>query len=91
MSEESKISRRSILKFGAAALAAIPVVALAAKNDSMRSALKYKDAPEGDKSCSNCSLFKPGKTPKDLGECAALPGDTEISPNGWCAAWVKKG
>lgn len=90
MSEGSKFSRRSLLKLGAAALAAIPVVALAAKNDSMRAALKYKDTPEGDKSCANCALFQPGKTPKDLGQCSALPGDTEVSPNAWCAAWVKK-
>ena len=45
-------SRRNLIKFGAAALAMIPIIALAAKNDAMRASTKYKDSPEGDKQCS---------------------------------------
>jgi len=56
----------------------------------MRSALKYQDKPEGDASCANCVQFVPGPSPKALGTCKILPGDTEISPQGHCAAWVKK-
>lgn len=83
-------SRRSILKFGSIALAMIPVVAFAAKNDAMRSSMKYKDSPEGDKSCSNCMQFVPGKTASDLGGCKIFPGDTEVAPKGYCVAWSKK-
>ena len=46
--------------------------------------------PDGDKSCSNCVQFVPGKNPKGPGECKAIAGDTEISPQGYCIAWVKK-
>lgn len=84
------MDRRSMLKLTGAALAMIPVVAFAAKNDSMRTAFKYQDTPNGDKKCSDCVQFVPGKTAKDHGGCKAFPGDTEISPNGYCAAFAKK-
>jgi hypothetical protein len=84
-------SRRNMLKLGGAALAMIPVVAIAAKNDAMRASMKYKDTPEGDKRCDNCVQFVPGKTPKDLGGCKIFPGDTEVAPGGYCVAWAKKG
>lgn len=84
-------SRRNMLKLGGAALAMIPVVAFAAKNDAMRSAMKYKDSPEGEKNCSSCVQFVPGKSAKDMGGCKIFPGDTEVSPKGYCVAWAKKG
>lgn len=84
-------SRRSMLKLGGMSLAMIPIVALAAKNDGIRSSMKYKDAPEGDKKCANCNLFVPGASPTDLGGCKVFANDTEISPNGYCMAWAKKG
>lgn len=83
-------SRRKMLKAGGLTLAMIPVVAMAAKNDAMRASMKYKDSPEGDKSCSNCVQFVPGKSPTDLGGCKIFPGDTEVSPKGYCVAWAKK-
>ena len=46
--------------------------------------------PNGDQKCSNCMHFVPGKTPKAMGECKIIPGDTEIAPEGYCIAWVKK-
>jgi hypothetical protein len=87
--------RRRFLKIGGAILATIPVVltcsgANAATNATMRSSLKYKDTPEGDKNCANCAQFVPGASAKDLGGCKVMPGDTEISPQGYCMAWVKK-
>jgi len=88
-------TRRIWLKVVAGAAVAAPLAALssramAAKNDSLRTALKYQDKPSGANQCSHCTHFVPGKTPKDLGGCKIIPGDTEISPNGWCSAWVKK-
>jgi hypothetical protein len=91
MKENIDQSRRSMLKLGGIAVAAIlPVTAFAAKNEPLRKAMKYKDTPEGDKNCSNCLQFVPGKTADALGGCKIFAGDTEISPNGYCAAWVKK-
>ena len=86
--------RRRFLKAGAV-LAMIPVVAVsgeavAAANAGLRASLKYQGKPEGDKSCANCAQFVPGATAKDLGTCKIIPGDTEISPQGYCIAWTKK-
>ncbi len=88
--------RRQFLKIGSAALAMIPVVAfsdraLAATNAAMRGALKYQDKPLAEKSCGTCLQFVPVKdAPTKPGSCKIMPGDTEISPTGYCTAWVKK-
>jgi hypothetical protein len=87
--------RREFLKIGGAVVAVIPLLAItgragAATNASMRTALKYQDKPDGDKDCGNCMHFVPGKTPKGPGECKLIAGDTEISPQGYCTAWMKK-
>jgi hypothetical protein len=89
-------SRRNFLKLGSTLLAAIPIVAasgnaLAARNAAMRTSLKYQEQPGPDnKECSGCLQFVPGKTPMSPGGCKLYPGDTEISPKGYCIAWVKK-
>ena len=89
-------SRRRFLKLSGATLAAIPILtasgsAFAAKNAAMRTSLKYQEHPGPDnKECSGCMQFVPGKTPTALGGCKLYPGDTEISPRGYCVAWAKK-
>lgn len=84
-------TRRKVLKLGGAALAMIPVVAMAAKNDAMRTSMKYVDeSADKTKQCSGCVQFVPGKTAKDKGGCKIFPGDTEVSPTGYCVAWAKK-
>lgn len=93
--KSSQSQRREFLKLGGAALAMIPVIAFsdgaaAATNAAMRASLKYQDKPSGDKHCANCVQFLPGKTAKDKGGCKVMPGDTEISPRGYCTAWTKK-
>ena len=52
--------------------------------------MKYQDKPNGEKHCATCIQFVPGKNPKALGGCKIFPGDTEISPQGYCVAWVAK-
>jgi hypothetical protein len=89
--DNTKISRRTLLK-GAAVVTGIALVsafagkALAAK--STKAAMKYQDKPKGNQKCSNCQLFIPGKTPKANGTCQVVEGS--ISPKGWCTAYVKK-
>jgi hypothetical protein len=95
MMKKNQMPRRQFLKISGAALAMIPVMAVsgradAATNAAMRTSLKYQGKPEGDKSCANCIQFVPGKSAKDLGGCKILPGDTEISPQGYCMVWAKK-
>jgi High potential iron-sulfur protein len=92
--KENQTSRRHFLKVGGA-LAMIPVMLVpgrtdAATNAALRTSLKYQGTPEGDKNCANCMQFVPGASAKDLGGCKIMPGDTEISPKGYCIAWVKK-
>lgn len=90
-------ARRTILKQITLGLASIPVIAItgnayAAKNDAMRTALKYGENPVTVagvvQRCDNCMQWVPGKTAKDLGGCKILPSDTEINPAGHCTAWV---
>lgn len=93
MDSNVKPTRRQMLKMAGAAIAMIPVVAvtrdaLAATNAQMRTAMKYQDKPNAEKSCSSCMQFVPGKTAKDLGGCKIFPGDTEISPQGYCLGWA---
>lgn len=95
MKEDLKPSRRQFLKIGGAAIAMIPVLsvsgkAMATTNASMRAAMKYQDKPNGEKHCGTCMQFIPGKTATALGGCKIFPGDTEISPQGYCVAWVAK-
>jgi hypothetical protein len=90
MNDNPNQSRRNLLKLGGMAAAMAPIVAFAAKNEGLRASMKYKDTPEGDKDCSNCAQWIPGKTPKDLGGCKIFAGDTEISPKGYCVAWAKR-
>jgi hypothetical protein len=92
---ENQTPRRQFLKMGAAALAILPVIVVssranAASNAALRTSFKYQAKPEGDKSCANCAQFVPGASAKDLGSCKIIPGDTEISPQGYCMVWTKK-
>ena len=93
--KKNRTPRRKFLKISGAAIAMLPVFVVsgradAATNASLRTSLKYQGKPEGDKSCANCMQFVPGASAKDLGSCKIIPGDTEISPQGYCLAWAKK-
>ena len=95
MTDNTGAKRRHFLQLGGVAIASLPLAvmsgkAAAASNASMRTALKYQPTPNGDKACSKCSQFVPGKSPADLGGCRLLAGDTEIAPTGCCVAWSPK-
>jgi len=88
--DASQTPRRQFLKISGAILAAIPIVVVSGRADAEanaagRAALKYQDTPEGDKSCSTCMQFAAPSS------CKLIPGDTEISPQGYCSVWTKKG
>ncbi|WP_426116729.1 high-potential iron-sulfur protein [Massilia sp. PWRC2] len=95
MKNEFAKTRRQFIKLGVAAMAVIPLLgvsnrAVAATNAAMRSAMKYQDKPNDGKSCLGCMQFIPGKTATSLGGCKIFPGDTEVSPTGYCVAWAAK-
>ena len=88
-------SRRNFLKIGGAAIVLAPVLAAsgnasAATNAALRTALKYQPQPQDGKECSGCAQFVPGASATAVGGCKIIPGDTEISPKGYCTAWAKK-
>ncbi len=89
---DKKISRRTLLK-GAVVMAGVAVAsaftgkaARAAKQS--KASVKYQDTPNGDKQCSTCTFFIPGKTPKANGTCKLVEGS--ISPQGYCIEYSRK-
>ena len=85
MNEHSKaqVNRRTLLVGVAGALPLIALGATGAKAAKMsQSAVRYQDSPKDGKKCSDCSLFIAPNSCKTV--------DGTISPNGWCALWVKK-
>jgi len=99
MSHQAKHSRRKMLKIGFTALAVIPLagfsrLASAEQNTTVRKALKFQDQPNGEKQCGNCINFVPNKDKPGNAEaingCKLYPGDTEITPHGYCVAFVAK-
>jgi len=99
MEDQSKHSRRKVIKAGMTALAVAPLVgystqSLAAQNAAVRAALKFQNTPNGDKSCKVCVNFIPNKDKPDnddaINGCKLYPGDTEICPHCYCVGFVKK-
>ena len=95
MDKNTIAARRHFMKLGGMALSAIPLLLIAdrsfaATNAGMRNAMKYQGGPNGEKKCSGCMQFVPGKSATDLGGCKLFAGDTEVSPNGYCSAFVAK-
>jgi hypothetical protein len=93
--KEIASTRRRFVRIGGATMIVIPLLALtnrslAATNAAMRTSLKYQDKPNGQQDCAGCSQFVPGSSPTAKGGCKLMPGDTEISPQGYCVAWVAK-
>lgn len=84
------ISRRSLLK-GAVAFAGVALIPLAAMEGSARAAsklakpsVKYQDAPNGDKQCSNCIQYLP---PDSSGKAHCKVVQGIVSPHGYCIAY----
>ena len=78
--ETTKSSRRNILRaaLGMASILGLGVSAAKAAKVS-QSAVGYRNSPNGDKNCANCSLFIAPSSCKSV--------DGAISPNGWCRIW----
>jgi hypothetical protein len=87
--DDRERSRRSILKFagllaGASLASGLPVARDAlAQQKASKEAMKYQDKPNGEMKCSNCLQFV---APSG---CKVVEGN--VSPEGYCIAWAKKG
>jgi hypothetical protein len=88
-SNGSGFSRRRAMQTligSAAALGALAVVqseSANAQTKTPKSVAKYQDHPNKGQQCSTCNFFLPPKS------CQLVAGD--ISPNGWCSFYAKKG
>ncbi len=82
-------SRRSIV-IGAAAVAALPLVAPTAASAGVvtQANAKYQPVPKGPAHCAICNYFIPAAKPGANGACKQVAGS--ISPNGWCQFYAKK-
>jgi len=83
----AEVSRRSVLLQSIACATGIVTVLAASTDAAMankmpKSAVAYKTSPNGEKKCSNCSLFEPPNACKNV--------DGDISPDGWCILWRAK-
>jgi hypothetical protein len=90
MNDETRkqLSRRDLLKGVAILVGAAALRPVRAQGKVAKSAMQYQDHPKGDAECSNCLQWIPGKTPTAMGSCKVVAG--EVSPKGWCLAYVKK-
>jgi hypothetical protein len=84
-------TRRKFWQAAGAALALIPIVVIgqsarASTNATLRAQLLYQDKPKDDMKCLTCLEFVPGKN-AGLGSCKVIPGDDEISAQGYCISW----
>lgn len=92
--KRNQLSRRSLLKIGAAALTGavmLPILGMqhaSAATKASKQAMQYQDHPKDGKKCVNCTQFVPGKSKDAMGTCKVVEG--EISPEGWCIAFAPK-
>ncbi len=88
----TNMTRRNFLNKASMALLVIPVLTYSAAssaktNPTVRAQLKYQDLPKDKMDCRSCLEFVAGMTDRNLGTCKVIPGDDEISPNGYCTKW----
>ncbi len=83
-----RASRRVILlnSLAITGLALAPRLA-SAQGKATKKAMQYQDQPKNGQECDTCLQFVPGKAGAK-GACKVVEGD--ISPKGWCVAYVKK-
>jgi hypothetical protein len=83
-------SRRVMMFKSAAAVAGLASLPLLshAQGKATKKAMQYQDQPKNGQECDTCLQYVPGANPKAKGTCKVVEGD--ISPKGWCAAYVKK-
>ena len=93
--QHTGVSRRSLIKRGARALAGIAIASLtgtrisAAETKLAKSAVQYVDVgKEEGKDCDDCIQFIPGKSATSPGTCKIVAG--EINPHGHCIAFTPK-
>ncbi len=77
------VSRRAVLVAAAGAASVLALTSGSAEAKIAQTGVRYQDLPKDGKQCDGCKLFVAPNACKTV--------DGAISPQGWCALWVKKG
>ncbi|MEJ2633293.1 MAG: hypothetical protein P8011_19550 [Acidihalobacter sp.] len=92
MDRNKRIARRHFLRrsVGAALGTAVPLLwsGGAEAGKVSKSAMAYRNSPNGGQSCSGCIYFQPGANAAAPGTCSVVAGS--ISPRGYCIAFSPK-
>ena len=75
------VSRRMVL-IAAGATSLLGLTSGSAEAKMAQTAVRYQDSPKDGKQCDGCKLFIAPNGCKTV--------DGAVSPQGWCALWVKK-
>ena len=87
---ETNQTRRKLCQSAGLVFMMLPVACITARaktNSALRAQLKYQDMPKNGNSCISCLEFVPGQADQKIGGCKVIPGDDEISAEGYCDAW----
>ena len=95
MPNHTLASRRRFVKIGSASIVAIPLLALtgrsfAATNAAMRDCAQVPGQAQRRQGVRRLHAVRSWQDARRPGGCKLMPGDTEISPKGYCTAWVAK-
>ena len=75
------LNRRAVL-IAAGATSLLGLMSDSADAKIAQTGVRYQDSPKDGKQCDGCKLF--------IAPNACKTVDGAISPQGWCALWVKK-
>lgn len=86
------LTRRKLCQSVSAVFITLPVLSIcstvhAKTNLPLRDQLKYQDTPKDGMSCTSCVEFSADQKNQSSGTCKVIPGDDEISANGYCNVW----
>ena len=76
------VSRRMVL-IAAGATSLLGLTSGSAEAKMAQTAVRYQDSPKDGKQCDGCKPFVAPNACKTV--------DGAVSPQGWCAPWIKKG
>jgi hypothetical protein len=87
LEDNPKLSRRSIMKGAALLVGGTLIAGVMASKEALaqkasKESMQYRDKPNGDKQCSNCTQFIPNNS------CQIVEGT--VTPQAYCIAWQKK-
>ena len=88
MKSDRRNALKQLLFFASLAAAPWTLPPSRAQAKASKQAMQYQDQPKSGQQCDTCLQFIAPQKSGGMGACKVVEG--EISPKGWCAAYVKK-